>query len=101
MLSNVAPDISFDIDPATPIQFDITDAGADMVIILPSMVVDPNAPAQLVHDGTDFQPGYRNLSAISAITDGFRYHILPDTGWSSPPVLRLFVADSAGNVLVV
>lgn len=101
ILANLSPVITFDIDPTTPVQFDVVDVGLTMTIILPIFIIDPNGAPELVHDGVTFTPPYAARSTRIAITNGYRYTCRRGNGWTAPPRLRLFAADTAGNTLVI
>jgi hypothetical protein len=105
VIKNISPSITFDVDPATPISFDVvSDAGlsSTMILCLPTMFVDQASGApELVHNGTTFSPLYLKHSTRTAISHGFHYVVLRDGGWPTPPVLGLYVANNVAGVLVI
>lgn len=100
---NIAPNPSFDIDPSTLVQFEVIDSGSPIVLVVPIITLDPNVAGELVHDWTlgAFTPIYAQNSVRVAITNGFRYTMRRSFGWTSPPTLRVWAVDSAGNVGVL
>lgn len=101
---NIAPNPSFDIDPSTLLQFEVVGDGVHaLVLVVPIITLDPNVAGELVHDWTlgAFTPVYAQNSVRVAITNGFRYTMRRGFGWTSPPTLRVWAVDSAGNVGVL
>jgi hypothetical protein len=96
----VSPGAGATIMPDTAIVVDVTDPDSGFARIL---VVATEAPgvhsgvAYLAHDGIDFRPGFKTNSIRTAITNGFRYSLRRDVGWSAPVSVEVFAFDDTGN----
>ena len=103
VFQNVSPSPSFAIDPATPIMFDVVDTDASLTLVVPIIIIDPNVAGELVHDWTlsQFAAAYAANSSRLVIANGFRYTFRRLNGWTSPPSLRVWAVDSAGNIGVL
>jgi len=101
VLSNISPEQDSIINSASFIQFDITDDTSPLQLVIPGVLLDPNAAPEIVHDGTDFTPRYKKHSSRWTLPTGFRYRFLRTGGWPIPPQLRLWAADFSGNVLAL
>jgi hypothetical protein len=121
VFANVSPSPSFAIPPATPVMFDVTDAGSTINLVVPEMFVDVTVAPEVVYDwsnttpypggaapGTStnqgpgvFNPAYAKNSTVVAITNGWRFTIRRLNGWATPPTLHAFATDFAGNVAVL
>jgi hypothetical protein len=87
--------------PGTPvptfglIQFDVT----DNLSLLRRVVIGaefPNGQWDFVHDGDNFSPKYVG-STRTGIASGFRFQVVPITGWLLSPTFRIIAYDTTGN----
>lgn len=121
VFANISPSTSFSIPPNTPIMFDVTDAASAIVLVVPIIVVNATVAGERVYDWatttpafngaapgtpTNLGPGvfdaaYAKNSTLITITNGYRFAIRRLNGWATPPTLRVFAVDAAGNVGVL
>jgi hypothetical protein len=96
---NFDPALATTVRSNTPIVFDVVDAPVPLqrVVVLLSF---PNLNLyEVAHDGDALGPFYRNdFCSRVAITNGFRYTLLRDSGWPSSPQAVPMAFDSGGGV---
>lgn len=79
---------------STPLVVDVVDIHLKSCIITVRFA-GTNAP-EVAFDGTGFTEGYR-ASELAVITNGTRFTLRRAAGWTAPPVVRVYAADSYGN----
>lgn len=100
VFQNITPAPSSSILPATPLMFDVVDTGSSIVLVVPIIIVDPTVAGELVYDWTAgaFAAAYEQNSSLITITNGYRFSMRRLYGWATPPTLRVWAVDAAGNV---
>jgi hypothetical protein len=121
VFANISPSPSFSIEPDAVIMFDVTDSGSAISLVVPIITVDATVAGEKVYDWSNttpapggagpgtttnqgpgvFDPAYAANSQVVAITNGWRFSIRRLNGWATPPSLRVWATDAAGNVGVL
>jgi len=94
VVSNFVPPAFAEIDPNTSIQFDVTDDSGAFTRIIVTCTLD--GIMEVVHDGSSFRGLYAGASRRSLITNGFRYAVARQGGWTAPPTFETFAIDQQG-----
>lgn len=100
VFQNITPNPSFSILPNVPLQFQVVDTGSPIVLVVPIIILDPTVAGELVYDWTAeaFSPAYLANSILTTIANGYQFTMLRFNGWQTPPTLRCWAVDAAGNV---
>lgn len=84
------------------VTFDVTDIDPGIALIMVTMKYDLEVDTTVVYDGTNFVGLFDNDETTkTAITDGFRFTLLPSGGWRGTFSINIVNVDEAGNVGVV
>lgn len=82
-----------------PVTFDITDVDPGLATVVVMMKYTLETDTTVIHDGTNFVGLFDNDdTSRTAITDGYRFTILPSGGWRSDFTLSAVAVDLVGNV---
>jgi hypothetical protein len=100
VFQNISPSPSYSILPNTLLSFQVVDTGSPIVLVVPIITLDPTVAGELVYDWTlgAFTPAYIEESEILTIANGYQFNMLRFNGWPTPPTLRCWAVDAAGNV---
>jgi len=90
----ISPAAGNPIAPSTPVVVDVTDPDSPFRRIL--IVVVLGGVAYLAYDGT-WRSGFASFSTRSTITDGYRFSIRRDSGWTSAVDVEVYPFDDTGN----
>ncbi len=96
VVGNLLP-ASGPLEKHTVVSFDVTDdSGLRQVFVVAAF---PSNIKELIHDGTDFNQGYRNsFNTRSAISGGYHYTVRRDQGWTEATVsIEVYAIDTSGN----
>lgn len=94
VVSNFLPPAGTTIDPTKSIQFDVTDDSGAFTRIIVTVTMD--GITEVVHDGEQFRGLFAGASQRWSITDGFRYAVARQGGWTAPPTFETFAIDQQG-----
>jgi hypothetical protein len=79
--------------------FTVTDDVALRFVGVLVSFVGEDTPPEEVHDHNDFTSFYQGpTNTRVVIPGGYQYTLLRDGGWPSPPRLKVFAVDAAGNM---
>ena len=96
VVSNFVPSPGTAITAFTPLSFDVTDDGAfRRILVLASF--SQLGLQEVVHDGDNFSAQYSARSSRSAITGGFHYSLLRQSGWVASPTITPYAYDTVGG----
>jgi hypothetical protein len=83
--------------PNQSITVEVTDdSGSLALVLLVAQFAFSQAP-EVVHDGSGFTAPYAGHSMREAITSGWRYTLLRNSGWPGTFTLTPYALDAAGN----
>jgi len=84
----------------TPIEFDVTDLGPGLKLVIITLRYYADDRVYVVHDGANFRyPFDSTESERTTITDGWHFKILPRTGWPNHLAeLWCYAVDAHGNL---
>ena len=94
VVSNVTPAAGSTLAPGDPVQFDVTDDGTLLKLLVTAAHGGLN---EVVYEESTFRAGYSERSTVAAITDGYRFVLRRFDGWRGAPVFRVHAVDTAGN----
>lgn len=103
-ITNLTPAAGSSLDANEPITLDVTDeTGFGRVAILASFSDGIGGEiVEVVHDGDAFRGNYLGVINLRTnITDGFRFTILRDGGWTAAPTFEFLAVDAGGNEAVI
>lgn len=95
-IQNITPASGEELSRLQPVQFDVVDTeGFGRIMVFVKFAFFEH----VVYDGAQLSPGFRSRSSVEVIADGFRFRVVPDTGWPalSAPRFRILAVDAAGN----
>ena len=98
VVGNFLPAGNASIEATDPIQFDVTDDQGSFARII--VTVTLAGVTEVVHDGSQFRGLYAGLSARTLITNGFRFKVARQGGWTASPTFETFANDLAGQEAV-
>jgi len=90
----ISPANGNQVAPSQPIIVDVTDPDSPFRRIF--LVVVLGGVAYLAYDGT-WRSGFAAHSSRSTITDGYRFSIRRDSGWTSAVDIEVYPIDDTGN----
>lgn len=84
------------------VSFEVTDIDPGIAMLMVTMKYALETDTTVVYDGTSFLGLFDNTdTSVEAITDGFRFTLLPSGGWRSEFSITVVSVDEAGNVGVL
>lgn len=94
VVNNFTPTTGTSITKYQHLEFDVTDAEG----LLRSMVLVTfgDGTYEVIHDGDVFASKYASRSTRTPITGGHHFTVLPASGWTSSPTIRVMAVDTGG-----
>jgi hypothetical protein len=96
-VSIVSPPVGEAITASTPIVFDVVDDSGAFRRVIVAVYNPTTGLTVIVHDGDSFLGGFALASTRTMIAGGFRFAVVPDSGWTASPTLRVFAIDRSGE----
>lgn len=96
-VSIVSPPVGQPIAATTPLVFDVVDDSGAFRRVIVAVYNPVTGQTVIVHDGDSFLGGFALQSQRSMIPGGFQFAVVPDSGWTASPTLRVFAIDRSGE----